>query len=86
MDSFLGREEAYLVLGLSVLALPLMVTVIAYFWSEVRREEIRAGLKHAMLERGMSASEIRTVLEAGSGKATSSVKDPAHLQGAEPVS
>ena len=29
-------------------------------------EEIRAGLKQAMLERGMSAYEIRTVIEAGS--------------------
>jgi hypothetical protein len=38
-----------------------------YFqWQETRRAEIAAGLKQDMLNRGMSADDIRTVLEAGS--------------------
>jgi hypothetical protein len=42
---------------------------IAHYWYKTRREEIRASLKQTMLERGMSAYEIRTVIEAGSDEA-----------------
>ena len=35
-------------------------------WTQVRRAEIDAALKHEMLQRGMSAEEIRTVMEASS--------------------
>jgi hypothetical protein len=35
-------------------------------WTQVRRAEIDAALKHEMLQRGMSAEEIRTVMEATS--------------------
>jgi hypothetical protein len=35
-------------------------------WQKVRRAEIEAALKHEMLQRGMSADEIRQVLEASS--------------------
>lgn len=38
----------------------------------IRRAELSAGLKRDMLERGMSAEEIRVVMEAGS-------KNPQHL-------
>ena len=54
-------------------------------WSSVRRAEIDAALKQDMLQRGMSAEEIRTVLEASShGKSwkercgTANVKDLSH--------
>ena len=33
-------------------------------WQKIRRAEIEAALKHEMLQRGMSADEIRQVLEA----------------------
>jgi len=42
-----------------------LVAVVGWIWSDVRKREIMAGLKHDMLDRGMSADEIRTVLDAG---------------------
>jgi hypothetical protein len=44
------------------------VWVIAYYWYEMRRTETDAALKQEMLGRGMSAEDIQTVLEAGSGE------------------
>lgn len=44
-----------------------LVAVVGGLWFEMRRTEIAAGLKHDMLDRGMSADEIKTVLEAGAG-------------------
>jgi hypothetical protein len=41
------------------------VAVVGGIWSGVRKKEIAAGLKHDMLERGMSAEDIRMVLDAG---------------------
>lgn len=43
-----------------------ITAILAGTWSKVRRTEIAASLKQEMLNRGMSAEEIRTVLEAGS--------------------
>ena len=43
-----------------------MVGIIAGSWVKVRRAEIAAALKQDMLNRGLSAVDIRTVLEAGS--------------------
>jgi hypothetical protein len=42
-----------------------LVAVLGGIWSDVRKREIAAGLKHDMLNRGMSAEEIRTVVDAG---------------------
>jgi hypothetical protein len=42
-----------------------LVAVLGGIWSDVRKREIVAGLKHDMLDRGMSPEEIRTVLDAG---------------------
>ena len=41
------------------------VTIVAVYWHSGRKAEIEAKLKADMLERGMSADEIRIVLEAG---------------------
>ena len=38
---------------------------IATAWQRVRRAEIDAMLKHRMLEQGMSADDIKKVLESG---------------------
>jgi hypothetical protein len=43
-----------------------IIGIIAGAWQKVRRTEIAAALKQDMLNRGMSAEDIRTVLEAGS--------------------
>ena len=40
---------------------------IAAAWQRVRRAEIEAMLKHRMLEQGMSADDIKKVLESGQG-------------------
>jgi hypothetical protein len=42
------------------------VGIIAGSWVKVRRAELAAALKQDMLNRGLSADDIRTVLEAGS--------------------
>jgi hypothetical protein len=44
-----------------------MVAIVADYWHKIRRAEIEGGLKQDMLNRGMSAEEIRTVMEAGKG-------------------
>lgn len=42
-----------------------LVAVIGGMWTEIRKTEISGFLKQDMLARGMSAEEIRTVLDAG---------------------
>jgi hypothetical protein len=42
-----------------------LIAVVGGIWSDVRKKEIAAALKHDMLERGMSAEDIRMVLDAG---------------------
>jgi hypothetical protein len=41
--------------------------IIGGLWLEIRKAELAAALKQDMLNRGMSADEIRTVLDAGTG-------------------
>jgi hypothetical protein len=40
------------------------VPVLAHYWYKLRVKQWEMSLKHTMLERGMSADEIKTVLEA----------------------
>ena len=42
------------------------VTIIAIYWYSCHKVDVEAKLKADMLDRGMSADEIKTVLEAGS--------------------
>lgn len=52
-----------------VMLIPLTGILIAVpfeNWRKVREAEMEASLKHAMLERGMSAEEIATVMNSGS--------------------
>jgi hypothetical protein len=44
-----------------------LVAIVMGIWLEMRRTETAAILKQDMLNRGMTADEIRTVLEAGTG-------------------
>jgi hypothetical protein len=48
-----------------VVALAIVVATCVY---KVRRLTVSARLKQDMLDRGMSADEIKTILEAGQGK------------------
>jgi hypothetical protein len=49
-----------------------LIAVAGGIWSDVRKREIAAALKHDMLERGMSAEDIRAVLEAGTKRSRKS--------------
>jgi hypothetical protein len=43
-----------------------VVPTISYHWYKIRRAEMDTALKQDMLQRGMSAEQIKTVLEASS--------------------
>ena len=49
--------------------------IIAGCWQEVRRADLLAALKQDMLNRGMSADDIRTVIEAGSRRSSRRARD-----------
>ena len=52
-----------------------MFALAADIWQRARKVEIEAKLKRDMLDRGMSADEIRTVLDAGKKASFSSICD-----------
>jgi hypothetical protein len=69
MTEFLSRFDAGETIGLVAVVgglLCAITAIVAGTWQKVRRSEIVAALKQDMLNRGMSAEDIRTVLEAGS--------------------
>jgi hypothetical protein len=57
---------AAIVGGLLFVTIASVVKSVARNWRGIRETEINAALKQDMLNRGMSAEDIRTVLEAGS--------------------
>lgn len=69
MMDLLSKFDAGELIGLVAVGgglLCAIVAIVAGTWQKVRRAEIAAALKHDMLSRGMSADDIRTVLDAGS--------------------
>jgi hypothetical protein len=84
MEYFFSHNDAYAVLGFLALTLPAAAAFIAYFWYKVRREEMQIHLKRTMLERGMSADEIRMVIESGATSAPDSAPDSSALASARP--
>jgi hypothetical protein len=68
MPELLSRFNAGEMIGLVAVSGGLLCGLVAIFmgiWHEHRKTEINAALKQEMLNRGMSADDIRTVLEAG---------------------
>jgi hypothetical protein len=57
-----------------------IVAIVMGVGLEIRRAELAAGLKKDMLERGMSAEEIRIVMEAGSKNSVHLCKSPADAE------
>jgi hypothetical protein len=51
---------------LGILVLTVAVPVITHHWFRVRRLEMETALKQDMLQRGMTAEEIKMVMEASS--------------------
>ena len=45
-----------------------VTAIIASFWYKAHRDSLEASLKHDMLQRGMSADDIVSVLQARGGK------------------
>jgi hypothetical protein len=69
MLELLSRFEAGEMIGLVAVTggvLCALSAIIMGIWREHRKTEVNAALKQDMLNRGMSADEIRTVLDAGS--------------------
>jgi hypothetical protein len=68
METLLSRFNAgELIAMVSVVGglLVAITAILAGTWQKTRRAEIAAALKQDMLNRGMSAADIRTILEAG---------------------
>lgn len=68
MPELLSRFEAGELIGLVAVSGGLLCGLVAIFmgiWHEHRKTEFNAALKQDMLNRGMSADDIRTVLDAG---------------------
>jgi hypothetical protein len=54
------------IVTLSLVAACLLAPVVAICWYKIHKNSVAAALKQDMLNRGMSADEIKTVLDAGS--------------------
>lgn len=65
------KEDPWLLIPCLALLIPIFGVIfgtITNYLSSVRKAELEASLKHEMLQRGMSAEEIKTVIEATSGR------------------
>jgi uncharacterized membrane protein YqiK len=67
LSKFNGDSLATLCLVILIFV-AFITAFITSAWVKVRRADAAAVLKHDMLNRGMSAEEIKTVLEAGEDK------------------
>jgi hypothetical protein len=71
MTDLLSKFDSEQMIGLVAVAGGLLCGIIAIvgaFWFHIRKAEIDAALKQDMLNRGMSADDIRTVLDAGTDR------------------
>jgi hypothetical protein len=68
MTDFLSRVDGGELIAIIAVGggmLIALLSIAAGVWHKVKSEQIAADLKKDMLDRGMSADEIKTVLEAG---------------------
>jgi hypothetical protein len=84
METFFANDGAYIAIAFAALAVPAAGAVVAYFWYKLRREEMLTLLKQEMVERGMSADDIRTVIEANPPDTTTVAEDLAAFNGSSP--
>ena len=64
METFFANDGAYIVRTYAALSIPAAAAIVAYFWYKLRRDEMLTSLKRELSVRGMSAEEIRAVIEA----------------------
>jgi hypothetical protein len=79
MYELLSKIEPGHLIGLVAVAGGLACGIVAIVMGirlEIRRVELASALKQDMLERGMTADEIRIVMEAGSGSSRQHQKHP----------
>jgi hypothetical protein len=81
METFFANGGT-VVLTFAALSIPAAVAIVAYFWYKLRRDEMLANLKRELSDRGMSAEEIRAVIEAAPHGSTDVAQDLAALKGA----
>jgi hypothetical protein len=68
MTEFFSKFDSGEIIGLVTVVLTFLFLtspIIAFCWYKIHKNNIAAVLKQDMLNRGMSAEEIKTVLEAG---------------------
>ena len=82
MEAFFANDGAYVVLAFAALSIPAAAAIVAYFWYKLRRDELVASLKRELSDRGMTAEEIRAVIEAAPHGSTDVAQDLAALKGA----
>ena len=83
MIELLSKFEAGELIGLTAVVGGLLCGLVAIVMGTglaIRKTELTVGLKKSMLERGMSAEEIRMVMEAGSGNSPEHGKQPAYRE------
>ena len=82
METFFANDGAYVVLTFAALSIPAAAAIVAYFWYKLRRDEMVTSLKRELSDRGMTAEEIRAVIEAAPHGSTEVAQDLAALNGA----
>jgi hypothetical protein len=82
MDTFFAKDGAYVVLTFAAVSISMAAVAVAYFWYKLRRDEMLTTLKRELSDRGMTADEIRTVIEATPPGSTDVAQDLAALNGA----
>jgi hypothetical protein len=83
MHELLSKFEPGELIGLTAVVGGLVCGIVAIVMGvglTIRKAELEAGLKKSMLERGMSAEEIRMVMEAGSCTSGEHCKQPAYSE------
>jgi hypothetical protein len=81
METFFAKDGAYVVLAFAAVSIPAAAATVAYFWYKLRRDQMLATLKGELSDRGMSAEEIRAVIEATPHGWTDVAQDLAALNG-----
>jgi hypothetical protein len=83
MMELLSKFDAGELIGLTAVVGGLMCGALGIVMGvglAIRRVEVGAGIKRAMVERGMSAEEIRMVMDSGSPASIESGKQPAYRE------
>jgi hypothetical protein len=82
MQTFLANDGAYVVLAFAAVSFPVAAAIVAYFWYKLRRDQMLATLKRELSDHGLTAGEIREVIEATPHGSTDVAQDLAALNGA----